>query len=205
MDAASWDERYRSTELLWGAEPNRFVAAELASLSPGLALDVACGEGRNAIWLASLGWRAVGVDFSTAGLARAATLAEKAGVSDLVEWVAADVVVDPLPPGPFDAVIVAYLQLPEGPRRTVARKAAQVLAPGGVLVIVGHDRTNLTEGVGGPPDPQVLFSPGDLEADLDGLAGIVVEKAERLRRPVSTADGEREAIDALLRARRTVG
>jgi SAM-dependent methyltransferase len=205
MDAASWDERYRSTELLWGAEPNRFVAAELGSLSPGRALDVACGEGRNAIWLASLGWRAVGVDFSTAALARAATLAEKAGVSDLVEWVAADVVADPLPPGPFDAVVVAYLQLPEGPRQAVARKAAQVLAPGGVLVIVGHDRTNLTEGVGGPPDPQVLFSPSDLEADLDGLAGIAVEKAERVRRPVSTADGEREAIDALLRARRTVG
>lgn len=202
MDASGWNARYSGSELVWGAEPNRFVASELGSLRPGRALDVACGEGRNAVWLASLGWEAVGVDFSKAGLDRASALAEKAGVAGKVEWVVADVVADPLPEGPFDAVVIAYLQVPSGDRRTVVRKAAQVLAPGGVLVVVGHDSTNLAEGIGGPRDAQVLFTPGDLVADLDGLAGVTVDKAEQVRRPVTTEDGERQAIDALLVGRR---
>jgi len=205
VDADGWNERYRSTELLWGTDPNRFVAAELSTVPPGRALDVACGEGRNAIWLASMGWRAVGVDFSAAGLERAAALAEKAGVADRVEWVVRDVVAEPLPEGPFDAVVVAYLQLPAAPRRTVLRRAAQVLGLGGVLVVVGHDLANLTEGVGGPQDPGVLFSPDDLVSDLEGLADIAVEKAEQVRRPVVTEGGERHAIDALLLARRMAG
>ncbi len=206
MDAAGWDARYSGSDLVWGAEPNRFVAAELETLPAGKALDVACGEGRNAVWLASRGWQAVGVDFSAAGLARAAALAEEAGVAERVELVAGDVVADPLPEGPFDAVVIAYLQLPAIDRRKVMRKAAQTLAPGGVMVVVGHDTTNLTEGVGGPQDPELLFGPEDLVADLDGLPGISVERAERVRRSVVTEDGQmREAVDVLLRARRPPG
>jgi SAM-dependent methyltransferase len=202
MDATGWDARYSGTELVWGAEPNRFVAAELEPLAPGRALDVACGEGRNAVWLATLGWQAVGVDFSTAGLARAAALAEKAGVAGRVEFMAVDVVADSLPEGRFDAVVIAYLQVPAAARRAVARKAAEALAPGGVMVVVGHDSTNLTEGVGGPQDPEVLLSPDDVVADLAGMTGIAVEKAERVRRPVAAEGGQREAIDALVRVRR---
>ncbi|MDI3315255.1 MAG: class I SAM-dependent methyltransferase [Mycobacterium sp.] len=200
MDAEAWNSRYRDAELLWGAQPNTFVVAELTAAPPGRALDVACGEGRNAIWLASHGWQVIGVDFSAVGLERAEQLASRAGVEQRVSFRLADVVSDPLPTGPFDAVIVAYLQLAPGPRRVVLRKAAAAVGTGGTLLVVGHDSTNLAEGIGGPQDPAVLFSPAEVLADLAGLDGLVVEKAERVRRPVPGA--ERDAIDALVRLRR---
>lgn len=202
MDASEWDERYSGVELVWGAEPNRFVAAELADAAPGNALDVACGEGRNAIWLASRGWRVTGIDFSAAALARAAALAEKAGVRDRTNWMRADVVHDSYPQGPFDAVVVAYLQLAKGDRREAIRRAASVLAAGGILLVVAHDSTNLTDGVGGPQDAAVLFSPDDIVTDLADFADVSIECAQRVRRPVMTPSGERDAIDVLVRARR---
>lgn len=202
MDAAMWDARYSAADLVWGTEPNRFVAAELGDLPPGRALDVACGEGRNAIWLASRGWQATGVDFSAAGIERARRLAAEAGVADRTEFVVGDVVNDSLPGAPYDAVVVAYLQVPEARRRSALRHAAAALGPGGTLLVVAHDTTNLTEGVGGPQDPAVLFSPQDAVDDLADLPGLVVEKAERVHRPVSTPEGERAAVDALVRVRR---
>jgi SAM-dependent methyltransferase len=200
MDAHAWDVRYGEGELLWGVQPNRFVAAELSAIKPGRALDVACGEGRNAIWLAGRGWQVTGVDFSATGLERAARLASDAGVTDRVDFQLLDVVSDSLPAASFDAVIVAYLQLPEGPRRAALRNSATAVAPAGTLLVVGHDTTNLAAGTGGPQDAAVLFSPDDVVADLASLAGLVVEKAERVRRPVPGA--ERAAIDALVRLRR---
>lgn len=197
MDANAWDFRYRESELVWGAEPNRFVAAEMSAAEPGRALDVACGQGRNAIWLASRGWQVVGVDFSAVGLDRAAQLATRAGVSGRVDFRLVDVVNDALPAGPFDAVVVAYLQLAAGPRRLALRKAAAAVAPGGTLLVVGHDITNLSEGTGGPQDLSVLFSPSEVLADLADLEGIAVVRAERLHRAVPGAD--RYAVDALVR------
>lgn len=202
MDAAGWDERYAGNELVWGAGPNRFVAAEFEALPAGRVLDVACGEGRNAIWLAGRGWQASGVDFSATGIDRARRLAAEAGVSDRVRFTVGDVVAGPLPAGPFDAVVVAYLQLPAGPRRAALRRAADVLAPGGTLLVVGHDPANLTGGFGGPQDPAVLFSPDDVVDDLAGVPGLTVERAEQVRRPVRTPDGEQVAVDALVRVRR---
>ena len=202
MEASEWDERYRGAELVWGSEPNRWVVAELAELRPGAALDVACGEGRNAIWLALRSWRVTGLDFSAVGLRRAASLAERAGVADRTSWVQADAVEGEYPAGPFDVVVLAYLQLAAPARRAAVCRAATVLAPGGVLLVIGHDTSNLTQGVGGPQDAAVLFSPDDVVADLAGVAGIRVERAERVRRPVATPDGERDAIDALVRVTR---
>lgn len=202
MDAAGWDARYAATDLVWGSAPNRFVAAEFADALAGRALDVACGEGRNTIWLATCGWRSTGIDFSATAIERAARLAADAGVTGLVEFVVGDVVAGPLPPGPFDAVVVAYLQVIADERRRALRAAAEVVAPGGLLLVVGHHTANLAEGVGGPQDPAVLFTPQDVVADLAEEPGLIVAKAERVRRPVTTSDGERTAIDALVRVRR---
>ena len=196
MDAAEWDERYARAELVWGAEPNQFVAAALTDATPGRALDVASGEGRNAIWLATRGWHAVGVDFSATALDRARQLAEQAGVGDRTEFTVGDVVAGEIPPGPFDAVVVAYLHLPAAERRRVLRAAAERVAPGGVLLVVGHDSTNLTEGVGGPQDSQVLYTPVDIVTDLDG--GLRVVTARRVHRHLTTPDGDRSAVDALV-------
>jgi ubiquinone/menaquinone biosynthesis C-methylase UbiE len=196
MSAAEWDARYAGSDLVWGAEPNRFVATELADLPPGRALDVACGEGRNAIWLAGHGWSAVGVDFSATAIARARRLAERAGVADRTEFGVGDVVAGELPQGLFDAAVVAYLHLPAVERRLVLQRAAGRVSPGGVLLVVGHDSTNLTEGVGGPQDAAVLYTADDVVADIG--PGFAVTKAERMHRPVLTGDGEATAVDVLV-------
>ena len=200
MDAKEWDARYAGSDLIWGSEPNRFVAEELHALSPGRLLDVACGEGRNAIWFARRGWQAVGVDFSVVAVDRARRLAEQAEVAATTEFHVGDVVAGQLPEGRFDAVIVAYLQLPPDRRTRALGTAADRVAMGGTLLVVGHDRTNLTDGYGGPPDPAVLFSPQDVLADIG--KGFVARKAERVARPVATPEGDRTAIDALVVATR---
>lgn len=202
VDAAAWDERYSGAELVWGSGPNQFVAAELGELPAGRALDVACGEGRNAIWLASRGWQTIGVDFSPAAVRRAERLAADAGVTERAKFLVIDVVNEPLPPGPFDAVIVAYLQVAEPARRVALRRAAAGLAPGGILLVVAHDASNIEEGFGGPQDPTVLFTVGDVLGDLSDHQDLVSERAQRVRRTVDTPQGERVAIDLLVRLRR---
>ena len=191
-----WNARYAQKELLWTAEPNRLFAAEVAALGPGHALDVACGEGRNAVWLAERGWHVTGVDFSDVALAKAAELA--ASRSAEVDWVLADVL-EYQPERSFDLVAVLYLQLPADELARALRVAASALAPGGTLIVLGHDTTNLTDGYGGPKDASVLFTPEQVVAALDRLE---VDRAERVRRTVAVNGGEAVAIDALIRARR---
>lgn len=199
MDAAGWNQRYATTNLVWTAEPNRFLVAETTSLAPGTALDLGAGEGRNAVWLAQQEWRVTAVDFSDVALAKASEMAAAAAVQ--VSTVCADVAHYTPDPGGFDLVAILYLHLPADLRREVYGRAGVGVAAGGTLVVVGHDTTNLTDGHGGPQDPLVLFSPDDIVEDLAG-AGLVVERADRVQRIVPTADGDRVAIDALVRARR---
>ena len=200
-DAASWDERYRAAEFVWSTRPNQFLPPETEGLIPGRALDLACGEGRNAVWLATRGWDATGVDFAAIGLEKAARLAETNGVT--VDWICADVTSWHAVES-FDLVVVFYLQLPEPQRSVALGAAARALAPGGTLLVVAHDLTNLTDGIGGPRDPAVLYTPDDARRDLDGsgVADLVVERAERIERPVATDAGTVLAIDCLLRAHR---
>ncbi len=197
MDASAWDERYRGAELVWGAEPNRFLVEEVAGMPAGRALDAACGEGRNALWLAAAGWETTGVDFSEAGVERARSLADRAGLS--VTFEVADLTAWQPPAQAYDLVLVAYLQLPEPVRRDVYGRLAGAVAPGGTLLVIGHDRSNLTEGVGGPQRPEVLLDPDEVAADLTDL---VVDVAERRRRPVTVDGGTRDAIDTVVRAHR---
>ncbi|MGW6917024.1 class I SAM-dependent methyltransferase [Kitasatospora sp. NPDC054939] len=230
MDSEAWDARYAASDLVWGAEPNRWVVRELTALAPGRALDLAAGEGRNSIWLARRGWRVTALDFSAVALDRGARLAagEAADAADAadpaptaagrLDWRLGDARTYRPPAGDpgFDLVLVAYLQLPAADRRAALRGAARALGPGGTLLVVGHDTSNLTEGVGGPRDARVLFTPQDVLDDLAG-SGLTAVRAERVRRPVGaesahqrTAPGDapgeapgdapaREAIDALVR------
>ena len=109
-DADSWDDRYRTAEFVWKTDPNRFLPPEVAELKRGRALDLACGEGRNAVWLATQGWNATGVDYSQVGLDKAAQLAESNHVT--ATWICADVTKWE-PEGLYDLVVVFYIQLPE--------------------------------------------------------------------------------------------
>ncbi|MDE3203201.1 MAG: class I SAM-dependent methyltransferase [Acidobacteriota bacterium] len=195
MDRNDWDDRYRGETLVWKADPNQFLVGEVADLSPGRALDVACGEGRNAVWLATQGWDATGVDFSAVALAKGARLASDRGVE--VTWVEADLQDWSPPAGAFDLVAVFYLQVPAAERRRIYRRMADAVAPGGTMLVVGHHTRNLTEGYGGPQNPQMLFSAEDVAADLGSLS---VVKAELVQRTVDTPEGERRALDALVRA-----
>jgi SAM-dependent methyltransferase len=202
MDRDDWDARYASTDLVWSAEPNRFVEAETLDLPPGRAIDLAAGEGRNAIWLAERGWTATAVDFSRVALDKASSLAAARGVT--IETVEADVTTYQPEAGAFDLVLVAYLHTSAFDRAAWLAHAAAALAPGGTLLIVGHDRTNIEHGYGGPQDPAVLATPEGLAAELDGLeSGLEIEKAECVERVVDTPEGARVAIDHVVRARRT--
>ena len=198
MDQHEWDELYASTELVWTAEANRFVAEELADLPPGSALDLGAGEGRNAIWLAERGWQVTAVDFSAAGLAKAARLAGSRGVTG-VRWVEADLRGYQPGPAAYDLVLVAYVHLLPDEFAALLRMAASALAPGGTLLVVGHDADNIAHGHGGPQDPRVLYRARDVVAALPGLS---IDRAGQARRPVQTGEGERIAIDTVVRAQR---
>jgi SAM-dependent methyltransferase len=197
VEREDWNRKYTGQGLLWSAEPSRFLVAETTPLSPGTALDLACGEGRNAIWLAERGWRVTAVDFSAVALEKARSCARERKVD--VTWVEADLRAWTPQEGLFDLVCVLYLQLPEAERRQVLRGAANAVAAAGTFLLVGHDLENLTRGVGGPSDPTVLLTPDDVAAELPGL---VVERAERVPRTVGDDERCATAIDTLVRARR---
>jgi SAM-dependent methyltransferase len=193
MRSEDWDRRYAAEGLVWSAGPNRLFAAEVAALPPGRALDLACGEGRNAIWLAEQGWDVTAVDYSQFALAKAREIAARRCVAPV--FVAADLVEYHPAQHAFDLVAVLYLQIPAAERHVVLPRAAAAVAPGGTFLLVGHDLLNLTEGHGGPKDPDVLYTADDVVADLPGLEVI---RAERILRDVEGA--ERHAIDVLVRA-----
>jgi SAM-dependent methyltransferase len=194
VEREDWNRRHGESGQLFGVDPNRFLVAEVDGLAPGRALDLACGAGRNAVWLAEQGWQVTGVDFSDVAIDNARRLAGDRGVA--VEWLVADLGEWEPAANAFDLVVVLYLHLPAEERRPIMRRAAAALAGGGTILVVGHHSANIAEGTGGPQDARVLFTAEDIAADLEGLD---VEKAERVLRPV---EGERDAVDALVRARR---
>ena len=202
MDATEWDRRYDTAEYVWHTEPNQFLPGLLDGLAPGRALDLACGEGRNAVWLARQGWSVTAVDFSAVGIDKGRRLAADSGVE--VEWVVADVTTWPGRVGAYDLVIIFYVQLAAPQRAAMLATAARALAPGGRFVMVAHDRSNLTDGVGGPQDPTVLPTPELIRTDLLGpeAPDLVIDRAETIERAVETADGIRHAIDCVVVAHR---
>ena len=197
MDREDWDRRYAAHELLWSSDPNRFLAAEASDLEPGVALDLACGEGRNALWLAELGWRVTAVDFSTVAIARVREIAARRGLE--IDWVLADVMQYEAASRAFDLVVILYLQVPLDELRGVLAGAAGAVATGGVLVAVGHHTRNVTEGYGGPKDPALGWTPEQVAAALGDLH---IERADTVSRPVETAEGTFGAIDVVVRATR---
>ncbi|PPJ32569.1 class I SAM-dependent methyltransferase [Nocardia nova] len=220
MDAAEWDERYAQSELVWGAPPNATVVEYISGLqrrirlvpdAPGQAppelpraLDLACGEGRHALWLATHGWQVRAVDFSQVGIDKGRTVASRLSrsVRSRIDWECADVT-DPAGAGidgPFELILAVYLHLPAAQRRSLLLAAAERLSPGGTLLVLGHDTTNISDGYGGPQDPAILFTPDDVVADLAAAEHIRIDTAQRVLRETEG----RDAIDALVVATATV-
>lgn len=196
MDSAQWDERYGATELVWSIAPNQFVESFLATAEPGSAIDLAAGEGRNAIWLALRGWRVTAVDFSNVAVEKGRRLVAEHGarvsflVADALEWE---------PSAPVDLVLLSYLQLVGDERRAVLARVAGWLNPGGRVFVIAHDQTNVSHGYGGPQSVEVCY---DVDETVGALVGLIAERAEVVERPVDTDDGPKVALDTLVIARR---
>jgi SAM-dependent methyltransferase len=198
VDSRRWDERYAGTEFEWTTQPNQCVTAELAELPPGRALDLAAGEGRNSVWLAERGWRVTAVDFSRVGLTKGRKLATARGVGEArIEWIVADLCDYEPDQGAFDLVLATYFQVGAELRAAVLARASAALAPGGRLLVVGYDLTNLTEGLGGPQYPEVLYTLESITAEVGGLR---VLRADRVHRTVERDGVSGTAIDALVLA-----
>lgn len=194
MDSTSWDDRYASTDLVWGKGPNAFLPPLVEGMHAGTALDVACGEGRNALWLAEQGWDVTGIDFSPVAIEKAWLLAQDVPIT----YEVADVE-SYEPRHRFDLVLVFYVHLMEADARSMLNMAAKAVSSGGTLFAVGHALRNLTDGVGGPPYPEILWTEELVAPSLDGLE--IIELGERLR-PVD--DSAVDAIDLVVHAHRPV-
>jgi len=207
MDSTTWDKKYKDSELLWSADANIWVKDLTQDLPAGTALDIAAGEGRNALWLVARGWEVTAVDFSVVALQRARALADEhlGRDADRLTTLEADVETWVPKARSYDLVLVAYLHLPEQLRRSVMRAAAEAVASGGTLLVVGHDLENLGSGHGGPQNPEVLYRPSDIVADIEP-AGLIVDRSETAARSVTDGQGQpAEVLDALVVARRPVG
>jgi SAM-dependent methyltransferase len=198
-----WDERYRSSDALWSDEANPQLVAEVTGMAPGAALDVGCGEGADAIWLARQGWRVTAIDISGVALERAAAAARRAGteVADRITWERCDLG-ERTPGGPFDLVSAQFMHLPEPERARLHTALAAAVAPGGALLIVGHDFSDLATGLRRPLWPGHFPGAAEVGADLAPEEWDVVV-AESRARPAMGPDGEQVTVhDAVLRAER---
>jgi SAM-dependent methyltransferase len=201
-----WDERYRSAGRVWSGNPNPQLVAEVADRAPGLALDVGCGEGADAIWLAGTGWMVVGADISGVALERAA---RHAGDTDpaaaaRIHWWQADLLTQPPEPGSFDLVSAQFIQLPAETRVPLFTALAAAVRDGGMLLIVGHHPSDLEAGVPRPPMPELFYTP----EEIAGLLGDTwtVQSCEARPRPTTTPDGTEVTIhDTVLAAVRGSG
>jgi SAM-dependent methyltransferase len=196
----AWNERHRAGDFE-GAGPNPTLTAVLAEADPsgppGKALELACGSGTNAVWMAGRGWRLTAVDWSAVGLDAGRAKAARIGAE--VEWLEEDLFEWAPPSRAFDLVVIVYLHLPPEERLPVYTGAAAAVAPGGRLVVVGHDRLQALEGVPGP-DPDRLFTAAEIGAELTAAdPDLQVERAQVARR---VSPPEHGPIDALLVLRR---
>ncbi len=174
---------------MWSGAPDELLVREVGGLPPATALDLGCGEGGDAVWLAAQGWRVTAVDVSPTALARAAGAATAAGVAELVTWRCEDLA-DGVPEGSFDLVLAMFLHSPVGmPRARVLRAAAGRVAPGGTLLVVGHAGAPSWEPRRKPHTR--LAGPDDVLAELGAATGgWTVELREMYEAPMSRPNGQ---------------
>lgn len=197
--AEYWDAKYQVSEFIYTKVANRFVVELCSGLTPGKAIDLAGGEGRNTVWLAEQGWQVENVDISAEGLRKCLAFAAERGVSDRVSVLRASGDGFSSTLAPADLGIVPYLQVEQGLlKRSIARLVSQ-LRDGAVLVGVWHSLDNLNGGFGGPQDPAVLPSVAGMREICSSL-GLQVEICENRDGQVQTRDGLKPSITLVLRA-----
>lgn len=203
-DAAFWDDRYSSSDALWSGHVNAVVRDEVAGLPAGQALDVGCGEGGDALWLAGQGWQVLGIDVSKVALDRAAAHARTTGLDAMTTWEHRDLLAWAPPAETYDLVSVAFVHLAGDSRREVYAGLAAAVAPGGTFLVAAHHPSDLGV-VPRPPHPELFFTAEDLVHDLrDGPGEWEVVTAEARSRTGAHPDGHDVTLhDTVVVARRT--
>jgi SAM-dependent methyltransferase len=191
-----WEQRYAEQDQMWSGRPNVVLVEEIEGLAPGTALDLGCGEGADAIWLAQRGWRVTATDISQLALERAAVHAADAGVADRITWERHDLT-ESFPAGTFDLVSAQFLHSPvDDPRESALPQAADAVAPGGTLLIVSHESMPWRPEMVLPTPSEVLES-----VRIDPEAWVIERVASRPRR--AKRDGtEFDVDDSVVRLRR---
>ena len=207
LTARYWDERYGGSDRVWSGRPNQRLVEQAADLTPGTALDVACGEGGDAIWLAAQGWQVTAVDVSEVALGKVAQHAEDAGLADRIKLGLYDALADPRPAGKrrFDLVTVSFLHVPVPDFGPIYRGIADAVAPGGRLLVTAHHPDDVATGARHDHGPGLMFEPDRVLATLgadrpDGDWD--VEVADTPTREQATADGPLVVRDTVVRLRR---
>jgi len=203
-----WDDRYRSAGKLWSGQPNPQLVAQTADLAPGQALDVGCGEGADAIWLARHGWTVTAVDVSAVALDRAAGYAVRQGdepgedIARRITWQREDLLVWNPAPERFDLVSAQYMHLPGAEQASLHARLAAAVRPGGTLLLVGHHPDDVRADAALAGRAGMFRSASDIAASLDpGEWEIAV--ADDIGRSATDVDGQPVTVrDTVLRAAR---
>lgn len=197
-DAGFWDEMYRDRQAPWDPEPNPFLPRDIDGLAVGAALDVGCGEGSDAVWLARQGWKVTAVDISEVALDRG----RAAESGHLVTWMRADLLAWEPPAEAFDLVTSHFLHFPPAERARLFANLARAVRPGGVLLVVSHHPSDLEKNIRRPPSPDLLFTADEIAALLPPGEWEVLEADARPR--MAEREGQTiEIHDTVLKARRT--
>ena len=196
---AAWEERYQSRRHIWSGNPNPTLVTEATPLPPGTALDVGCGEGADAIWLAARGWTVTGIDLSPTALARAAEHGRERGFD--ITWRHVDLTREALDPTTYDLVTAHFLHLPRKARRAVFADVVAAVASGGTLLIVGHDPSDIGTTMPRHNLAEMGWTAAEIVESLD--EDWTIEVAEARPRPAIDPEGREITIhDAVVRARR---
>ena len=193
----AWDERYRSQPEIWSGNPNAALVAEVSGLTPGTALDAGAGEGGDAFWLADRGWQVTAADISSVAIERAAKRASERGLA--ITWLHANLAKVPAP-GTYDLVTTHYLHVPKSEQQSLFRHLAAAVAPGGTLLVVGHDLSDMAR----MPRPDLVefgWMAQEVAAAL-GEGWTIEAVGSRPRQAASPEGGDITINDAILRARR---
>ena len=201
LDEAFWESRYAGMERVWSGRPNQQLVAEASDLPAGRALDMGCGEGADAVWLASQGWDVTAVDIAPTALARGAEhVPADAG---RVDWVHGDVLDWPVPEQAYDLVTSHFLHGPPDQRKGLFARLAGGVAPGGTLLMVGHHPKDLEVNAGRAPWPEMMWTPEEVVAELDPEAFEVVAAEARTRIQAARGDIPEVTVhDSVVVARR---